>query len=298
MEIRLLRYFIAVANEQNISAAAKSLHISQPTLSRQLSDLEAELDTSLFIRGNRKITLTEEGVFLLTKAKEIVDLVDKTEANFNQPEEFISGEIYIGGGETEAMHFIAETLKDLRKDHSAIQFHLYSGNADDITDKLDSGLLDFGIVIEPTDKQKYDYMQLPDKDVWGVLMRRDSPLAHKKSIQAADLIDKSLIISRQTTVDNEISGWFGQNVKDLNIAGTYNLLYNAALMVEQGLGYALCLDKIINTSGESELCFKPLNPKLTAGLNIIWKKHQVFSSAASKFLEQIRYNIERHNQNE
>ena len=237
-----------------------------------------------------------EGMFLLTKAKEIVELVDKTEANFNQPAEIISGEIYIGGGETEAMHFIAESLKDLLKDYPAIQFHLYSGNADDIMEKLDSGLLDFGIVIEPTDKQKYDYMQLPAKDVWGVLMRNDSPLVHKPSIQPADLIDKPLIISRQTTVDNELSGWFGQNVQDLNITGTYNLLYNAALMVEQGLGYALCLDKIINTSGDSKLRFKPLNPKLHAGLNIIWKKHQVFSTAADKFLEQIRYNSEKYNQ--
>ncbi|MBM7601452.1 DNA-binding transcriptional LysR family regulator [Virgibacillus halotolerans] len=298
MEIRLLRYFIAVANQQNISAAAKHLHISQPTLSRQLSDLEAELDTTLFTRGNRKIILTEEGMFLLTKAKEIVELVDKTEANFNQPTEIISGEIYIGGGETEAMHFIAETLKGLLKDHPAIQFHLYSGNADDITDKLDSGLLDFGIVIEPTDKQKYDYMQLLAKDVWGVLMRKDSPLAHKPSIQPADLIDKLLIISRQTTVDNELSGWFGQDIKNLNITGTYNLLYNAAHMVEAGLGYALCIDKLINTSGDSKLCFKPLGPKLHAGLNIIWKKHQVFSTAASEFLDQIRYHIEKHNQNE
>jgi DNA-binding transcriptional LysR family regulator len=297
MEIRLLRYFIAVANQQSISAAAKSLHISQPTLSRQLSDLEVELGTSLFIRGNRKITLTTEGMFLLTKAKEIVRLVEKTEANFNQPSEIISGEIYIGGGETEAMHFIAETLKDLLKDHPAIQFHLYSGNADDIMDKLDNGLLDFGIVIEPTDKKEYDYMHLPAKDVWGVLMRKDSPLAHKTSIQPADLIDKPLIISRQTTVDNELSGWFGQNVKDLNITGTYNLLFNAARMVEKNLGYALCLDKLINTSGDSKLCFKPLNPKLHAGLNIIWKKHQVFSIAASKFLDQIRYNIEKYNQN-
>ncbi|WP_152658452.1 LysR family transcriptional regulator [Oceanobacillus sp. CFH 90083] len=298
MEIRLLRYFIAVANEQNISAAAQSLHISQPTLSRQLSDLEDELGTTLFIRGNRKITLTEEGIFLLTKAKEIVGLVDKTEANFNQPEELISGEIYIGGGETEAMHFIAKTLKDLRKDHPAIQFHLYSGNADDIRDKLENGLLDFGIVIEPTDKQKYDYIQLPAQDVWGVLMRKDSPLSHNQSIQASDLIDKPLIISRQTTVDNELSGWLGQNVKDLNITGTYNLLYNASRMVEADLGYALCIDKLINTSGDSNLCFKPLSPKLTASLNIIWKKHQIFSNAANKFLDQIRYNIEVYNQNE
>ncbi|MFC7686683.1 LysR family transcriptional regulator [Ureibacillus sp. GCM10028918] len=298
MEIRLLRYFIAVANHQSISAAAKYLHLSQPTLSRQLSDLESELGTPLFIRGNRKITLTTEGLFLLTKAKEIVRLVDKTEANFNQPTEIISGEIYIGGGETEAIRFIAEALKDLIQKHPDVQFHLYSGNADDIADKLDSGLLDFGIVIEPTDKQKYDFLQLPATDTWGVLMRKDSPLAKKEFIQPTDLIDKPLLISRQTTVDNEMTGWFGQDVKSLNIAGTYNLLYNAAIMVEEDLGYALCLDKLINTSGNSNLCFKPLNPRLKANLNIIWKKHQVFSHAAIKFLEQIRDNIEKCNRTE
>lgn len=298
MDIRLLRYFIAVANQRSISAAAKHLHISQPTLSRQLSDLEDELGTSLFIRGNRTITLTNEGMFLLTKAKEIVELVDKTKANFNQPEEMISGEIFIGGGETEAMHLIAETLKELLKEYPAIQFHLYSGNADDIMDKLDSGWLDFGIVIEPTDKQKYNYMHLPAEDVWGVLMRKDSPLAQKPSIQPADLLDKPLIISRQTTVDNELSGWFGQDVQDLHIAGTYNLLYNAARMVENDLGYALCLDKLINTTGDSKLCFKPLHPKLHAELNIIWKKHQVFSTAASKFLDQIRFNIKAQDRHE
>lgn len=291
MEIRLLRYFIAVANQQSISAAAQYLHLSQPTLSRQLSEFEKELGTPLFIRGNRKITLTDEGIFLLKKAKEIVELVDKTEANFNQPAEIISGEIYIGGGETEAMHLIAKTLKSLLKDYPSIQFHLFSGNADDIKDKLDSGLLDFGIVIEPTDKQKYDYVKLPATNVWGVLMRKDSPLADKPFIQPIDLLDKPLLISRQTAVSNELTGWFGQNIEDLNITGTYNLLYNAALMVEENLGYALCLDKLINTSGNSKLCFKPLNPRLEVNLNIIWKKHQVFSNAANKFLEQLRNHI-------
>ena len=269
VEIRLLRYFIAVANHQSISAAAKYLHISQPTLSRQLSDFEQELGTPLFIRGNRKITLTSEGLFLLTKAKEIVELVDKTKANFNQTTDIISGEIYIGGGETDAMRFIAQTLKDIRQDHPAVQFHLYSGNADDITEKLDNGLLDFGIVIEPTDKQKYDFLQLPATDTWGVLMRKDSTLANQDFIQPVDLIDKPLLISRQTTVDNELTGWLGQDIKNLHITGTYNLLFNAALMVEENIGYAICLDKLINTSGNSVLCFKPFKPRLKANLNII-----------------------------
>ncbi|MCW1240595.1 MULTISPECIES: LysR family transcriptional regulator [Bacillus] len=291
MEIRVLRYFIAVANEESISAAAKQLHLSQPTLSRQLKDLEMELGTNLFIRGNRKISLTEEGKYLFKKAKEIVDLADKTEANLKDSKEMISGEVYIGAGETEAMHLIAKTLKVLIKDYPNIRFHLYSGNADDIKSKLDSGLLDFGVVIEPTDKQKYEYAQLPAKDTWGVLMCKDSPLSDKQVISPVDLIDKPLFISRQSTVSNELTGWFGQSIDNLNIVATYNLLYNAALMVEEGIGYALCIDKIINTSGNSKLCFKPLQPKLEANLNIIWKKNQVFSNAAHAFINQLRNSI-------
>ncbi|PEL18877.1 LysR family transcriptional regulator [Bacillus wiedmannii] len=288
MEIRVLRYFIAVANEESISAAAKQLHLSQPTLSRQLKDLEMELGTDLFIRGNRKISLTEEGKYLFKKAKEIVDLADKTEANLKDSKEMISGEVYIGAGETEAMHLIAKTLKVLIKDYPNIRFHLYSGNADDIKSKLDSGLLDFGVVIEPTDKQKYEYAQLPAKDTWGVLMCKDSPLSDKQVISPVDLIDKPLFISRQSTVSNELTGWFGESIDNLNIVATYNLLYNAALMVEEGIGYALCIDKIINTSENSKLCFKPLQPKLEANLNIIWKKNQVFSNAAHAFINQLR----------
>ncbi|PEQ48679.1 LysR family transcriptional regulator [Bacillus thuringiensis] len=288
MEIRVLRYCIAVANEESISAAAKQLHLSQPTLSRQLKDLEMELGTDLFIRGNRKISLTEEGKYLFKKAKEIVDLADKTEANLKDSKEMISGEVYIGAGETEAMHLIAKTLKVLIKDYPNIRFHLYSGNADDIKSKLDSGLLDFGVVIEPTDKQKYEYAQLPAKDTWGVLMCKDSPLSDKQVISPVDLIDKPLFISRQSTVSNELTGWFGESIDNLNIVATYNLLYNAALMVEEGIGYALCIDKIINTSGNSKLCFKPLQPKLEANLNIVWKKNQVFSNAAHAFINQLR----------
>lgn len=293
MEIRVLRYFIAVANEQNISQAAKSLHLSQPTLSRQLHDLEEQLGTILFTRGNRKITLTEEGMYFLRKAKEIIELVDKTEANFMDPE-VVSGDIYIGAGETKAMQFIAKTWKELLKRYPTIHFHLYSGNADDITDKLDSGLLDFGIVIEPTDKQKYDYIQLSATDTWGVLMRKDSPLASKSSIAPDDLIDQALIISQQTTVSNELTGWLGRSIENLHIIGTYNLLYNAARMVEEGIGYALCIDKLVNTSENSKLCFKPLEPRLEVNLNMVWKKHQVFSNAAKKFWEQLKQDIDRY----
>ena len=288
MDIRVLRYFIAVATQENISAAANALHLSQPTLSRQLNNLEEELGTTLFVRGNRKITLTDEGMFLLDRAKEIVDLVEKTEANFNQESEIISGEIHIGAGETEAMQFIAQTIKKVVAHHPNIKFHLYSGNADDITTKLDSGLLDFGIVIEPANKQKYDYLKLPATDVWGVLMRKDSPLAEKAYIHPTDLLNKPLIISRQTAVSNELSGWLGKEIESLNVISTYNLLYNASLLVKENIGYALCIDKLINTSEESTLCFRPLSPKLEAGLNILWKKHQTFSSATKIFLTYLR----------
>lgn len=288
MDIRVLRYFIAVATQENISAAANALHLSQPTLSRQLNNLEEELGTTLFVRGNRKITLTDEGMFLLDRAKEIVDLVEKTEANFNQESEIISGEIHIGAGETEAMQFIAQTIKKVVAHHPNIKFHLYSGNADDITTKLDSGLLDFGIVIEPANKQKYDYLKLPATDVWGVLMRKDSPLAEKAYIHPTDLLNKPLIISRQTAVSNELSGWLGEEIENLNVISTYNLLYNASLLVKENIGYALCIDKLINTSEESTLCFRPLSPKLEAGLNILWKKHQTFSSATKIFLTYLR----------
>ncbi|MCR6786884.1 MULTISPECIES: LysR family transcriptional regulator [Bacillus cereus group] len=288
MDIRVLRYFIAVATQENISAAANALHLSQPTLSRQLNNLEEELGTTLFVRGNRKITLTDEGMFLLDRAKEIVDLVEKTEANFNQKSEIISGEIHIGAGETEAMQFIAQTIKKVVAHHPNIKFHLYSGNADDITIKLDSGLLDFGIVIEPANKQKYDYLKLPATDVWGVLMRKDSPLAEKAYIHPTDLLNKPLIISRQTAVSNELSGWLGEEIENLNVIGTYNLLYNASLLVKENIGYALCIDKLMNTSEESTLCFRLLSPKLEAGLNILWKKHQTFSSATKIFLTYMR----------
>lgn len=291
MDIRILRYFLAVAREESISHAAKALHVSQPTLSRQLADLETELGTTLFIRGNRRISLTEEGHFLVKKAKEIVALVDKTEANFKQPLGAITGEVTIGGGETEAMELIGKSLRSLLSEHPDIRFHLYSGNADDLMEKLDSGLLDFGVVIEPTNKQKYEFLHRPATDTWGVLMRRDSPLADQPSITPEHLADKPLLISRQSTVDNALTGWFGRDIQDLRIAGTYNLLFNASIMVKEGIGYALCLDKIIQTPVDGELIFRPLEPGLHAGLNLIWKKNQVFSAAAGRFLEHIRSTI-------
>lgn len=291
MDIRVLRYFLAVAEEGNITAAAGRLHVTQPTLSRQLKELESELNTTLFERGNRKIRLTAEGQFLFQKAKEMVSLMDKTITNFNKDKEIIGGDIFIGAGETRAMAGIAQAISELREAYPAVHVHMYSGNADEVKEKLDSGLLDFGIVIEPTDKEKYDFLQLGVTDTWGLLMRKDHPLAEKESIPATDLVDLPLLVSRQTTVSNEFSGWMNLHQEQLHIIGTYNLLFNAALMVEEGVGCALCIEGIINTTGNSILCFRPLTPSLGAPLHIIWKKNQVFSTASRAFLEKFKRNL-------
>lgn len=291
MELRVLRYFLAVAREESISAAAETLHLTQPTLSRQLMDLEEELGKKLFLRGNRKVTLTEDGVLLRKRAGEIVDLVEKTESEFHEPEEWIGGDIYIGGGETDAMRLIARAAKEFQALHPQVRYHLFSGNAEDVTERLDKGLLDFGVLIEPADLKKYDLMKLPATDVWGVLMPKDSPLAARGAVRKEDLWDLPLLVSRQSLGQNEIYTWLGRNAEALNIVTTYNLIYNAALMVEEGMGYALTLDRLVNTAGDSKLCFRPLEPRQEVGLDIVWKKYQVFSRATEKFLEYLQENF-------
>ncbi|AQU75148.1 LysR family transcriptional regulator [Priestia megaterium] len=292
MEIRVLRYFLAVAREGNITRAADVLHVTQPTLSRQLKDLEQELGKKLFIRSSHSVFLTDEGMLLRNRAEEIVNMVDKLEAEFSSMEETIGGDVYIGGGETEAMKHIARVAKDVQVRYPNIRYHLYSGNEEDITERLDKGLLDFGILIQPADISKYNYLNMPAKDVWGVVMRKASPLALKESIQAGDLLNVPLICSRQamkqTFSKNEFADWFGEDFHKLNIVTTYNLAYNAAIMVEEGIGYAITLDKIVNTSTASNLCFRPLQPRLESGLNIVWKKHHVLSAAANAFLKELQ----------
>lgn len=292
MEFRVLRYFLTVAREGSITGAANFLHVTQPTLSRQLKELEEELGKKLFIRKSHHIVLTEEGMILRKRAEEIIGMVVKVEEEFKSMEETIGGDIYIGGGETEAMKLIARIVKVLHFKYPTIRFHFYSGNSDDVTEQLDKGLLDFGILIQPADLSKYNYINIPATDVWGVIMRKDSPLARKNNIQKSDLLDVPLILSRQAIKPglsiNEFSEWFGDDYDKLNVITTYNLAYNAAILVEEGIGYAVTIDKIVNTSMESNLCFRPLAPRLESGLNIVWKKHQVFSNAANMFFEEIK----------
>ncbi len=291
MELRVLRYFLAVAQEENITAAAEILHITQPTLSKQLKDLENELGSTLFIRGKRKITLTDDGMFLRKHAHEIIALADKTESAFRNKHEFVGGDIYIGGGETIAVRYIAKALNELLKFYPNIRYHFVSGDGNDITEQLDKGLIDFALFVGLMDLKKYDHIILPTTDTWGLLLRNDHSLAEHKTITPNDLIGLPVLHSRQAFSQNELSGWLGYSPDKLNIIGTHNLVYNESIMVKEGLGCAVTLDGLANTSSENGLCFRPFEPKITARLVVAWKKYQVFSKPAELFLKKLQENL-------
>lgn len=295
MDVRVLRYFLAVTREESISGAAGFLHLTQPTLSRQLMDLEDELGKKLFIRSSRRITLTPEGMLLRKRAEEIVSLVEKTTAEFHSPKETVSGDIYLGAGETDGMRLIAKVINELQHDYPHIRYHLFSGNADDVTERLDKGLLDFGLLIAYPHLYKYDAIRLPAADVWGVLMRKDNPLAALEKIRPEDLRDMPLIVSKQTLGSRELSAWLKTDLEGLNIKMTYNLVYNASLMVQEGIGCALSLDKLVNITDDGSLCFRPLDPRLEAPLFIVRKRYQVFSKAAEVFLNKLLETFDREN---
>lgn len=294
MEFRLLEYFLAVAREQNITAAAESLHISQPALSTQLKALETELGKQLLIRGvkgSRKVILTEEGMILRKRAEEMVSLMRRTEEEISGSNETIAGNVFIGTGETETVRLFAQVAKKMQQKYPDIRYHISSGNAEHVLEYLDKGLIDFGLLFTEIDSQKYEAIPVPVKDTWGVLMRKDSSLAEKENICPEDLWDKPLIVSHQKGDDVYLNQWLQRKESELHIVATYNLLFNASLLVDEGLGYALCYDKLINTQGSS-LCFRPFSPRLEARGFIIWKKYQVFSKAAKYFLQCLNEMIE------
>ena len=288
MEIRDLEYFLTVAREGNITRAAEVLHMTQPPLSRQLRDLEEELGKQLFIRGKRRIVLTEEGQILRRRAEEVLELMERTRAEVMSSQEEIIGDIYIGCGETEGMRIIAKVIRVLQQSHPQLRVHLSSGNSEDLADRLDRGLFDFCVLFEPSDYTKYDRIRLPFRDRWGLLMRRDSPLAQKESILPDDLTGLPLIASRQSIAHNELSGWLGRDMGSLNVVATYNLLYNAKLLAEENVGCLLCLDRIVRDTESEELCFRPLEPQVEVGLELVWKKYPSFSRAAECFLNGLR----------
>lgn len=287
MEIRVLRYFLEAAREGNITRAAGRLHISQPTLSRQLKELEEELGKKLFIRSNYSIKLTDEGMLLRKRAEDILDMVDKTADEFRSLDDINGGDIHIGCAESDNIKYFSRILKKIQKKYPRIRCHIYSSGTDAVNERLERGLLDFAIIVQEVDLSKYNYLKMPSSDTWGLLMRKDSQLAQKPFIQPEDLLDLPLICSRQSMTE-EIQKWLGEMLDKLNIIATYDLLFNASVMVREGLGYALGFDNIIYTGQESPLCFRPLNPALKSPMHIIWKKYQVFTPVASVLLEEMK----------
>ncbi len=292
MEFRVLQYFLAIAREQSISLAAKSLHLSQPTLSRQIKALEQELGKQLFVRSNKTITLTEEGMLLRKRAEEIAQLINKTKEEITLSNETISGNIYIGAGETEGIRHIAKVAKKLQSKYPLVYFHIVSGDKITVIDELEKGLIDFALVFGEIDSSKYDYLALPSIDKFSVMMRKDDALANLDIITPEDLFDKPLIVSRQIVQDSNLAQLFNCDEKRLNIVATYNLLFNGSLMVDEGMGYALCFDKIINVTGNSNLCLRPLSIQIMPKMSLVWKKYQVFTKVSKKFLNAMQKDIE------
>jgi len=287
MEIRVLKYFLAVAREESVLRAAESLHLSQPTLSRQLMDLEHELGKKLFIRGARHITLTEEGMLLRSRAEEIVDLCDKTTAEIAADED-IGGDVYIGAGETEAMRLIAKTAKKIQNDHPNICFHIFSGHAETVSERLDKGLIDFGLLLDIEGGSKYEQLSLPAADRFGLLMRKDSTLAKKDKIDIGELHSLPLIVPAQSHFNKAQERRVKNIISKQRIVATYNLIYNASLLVEEGLGCALCLDDLIKITEDGPLCFVPISGVGEIRSFVVWKKNRVFSKAAKLFLERMQ----------
>ena len=287
MEIRVLRYFLETAREGNMTRAAERLFISQPTMSKQLKELENELGTKLFIRSNYSIKLTEAGMLLKERAEDILSLVEKTEAEFRSLEETNSGDIYVGAPESEAMSLFANVVRDLQKVYPKIRCNIYSGDLESVCDRLDKGLLDFAIVLSYVDLSKYQFLTIPAQDTWGVLMRREDPLARKTSLSVAELKGLPLICSKQW-IDQEFPQWFGPATGDANIVATYNLAYNGSVMTKAGLGYAIVLDHLIDTGPTSDLVFRPLPDVPPLELYVIWRKYQTFTPAAELLMKMLQ----------
>lgn len=297
MDIRVLRYFLAVCREKNITRAAGFLHIAQPSLSKQLMELENELGKKLLIRGKREITLTDEGILLRKRAEEIISLVEKTKKEISQNTETLGGEISIGGGQSE---IIAQVAACLSTKYPDVKFNLLSGDAVEICERLDHGTLDFAILIEPIDVLKYEYISIPQRNCFGLLMRKDCSLANKTNIQPKDIENIPLIIPKRQGLQRDLADWSGKNIEELNIIATFNVIYNnSTLLVKNGLGYAFSLDNVLDSNEkynkDNLLCFRPFYPRMEIQLGLVWKKYQVFSKPAEKFLELLKEYIAKNN---
>lgn len=291
MELRVLRYFLAVAQKRNITKAAQELLISQPTLSKQLADLEDELGVQLFIRGHRQITLTDEGEYLQTRAREITQLAEQTALNI-KGQEVISGTISIGAGESIAMERIMRVLSEIIKDYSDVKVRLISGNADEIETALQHGSIDFAVLMANRSLDNYHHLQIPESDRWGLVMRKDDSLANKAEITPEDLAALPLLMSEQAIEEHRFQSWWGNLDRKMNIIGTYSLVFNAQLMVAQGSAYLVTFDHLINNANNSQLTFRPLAPALIETTNVIWKKNVTQSKAAQLFIKRLMASLD------
>ena len=290
MELRHLRYFLAVAREGNVTRAAASLHVTQPTLSRQLADLEQELGRELLLRESRGVTLTDDGMWLRKRAEEIVALADRTEREMMADDSQVEGDVWVGGGETRTMELVARAMKSISQDHPGVRLRLHSGNADDVIERVDKGLLDFGVILGRTPESRFDHIQLPSRECWGVLVRNDDPLATKSLVTMEDLSTRRLIVSNQPADANQSMSEIEQMLGPLqaNVVATYTLLYNASLLVEEGFGIALCLDGIVATGVGTPFAFVPTQMQPAIQTHLIWKRFQPQSRAASLFLRELK----------
>ncbi|MDE7120894.1 MAG: LysR family transcriptional regulator [Oscillospiraceae bacterium] len=287
MEIRVLRYFMEIAREENMTKAAEQLHISQPALSKEIKKLEEELGHPLFIRTNKNMRLTDEGILLKKRVRDILEMVDKTTEEFNSLDSITGGEIRIGCAESIQIKYLARTIKLFKEKYPNFIFHIFSGDTEAVAERLDHGLLDLAVIVEPPNLSKYNYLPVPESDKWGVVMRRDSHLAKKSELTFDDIYGLPLFVSEQS-IKADFPRWCGENTEKLNIAGTFNLAFNGSVFVREGLGYLLTFENLVNTSEESELCFCPIVPLLKTKMYIIWKKYQIFSPIAELFLKKLK----------
>lgn len=290
MEIRVLRYFLEIARIGNMSRAAETLHVSQPTLSKQMKELEEELGKKLFRRGSVGLTLTDEGMLLRKRAEDILDIVNKTADEFSALDTVTGGEVHIGCAESHQIKYLARIIKKFRNDYPQFRYHLTSGNTEQVVERLDRGLIDFAFIVEPPNLSKYNYMEIPETNTWGLVMKKDDRLAAKSFIEIDDLIGLPLICSAQA-MQVDIPRWCGEKADMLDISGTINLAYNGSVFVKEGVGYMLTFDHLIDTGVNSPLTFRPLQPSLNTKMYVIWKKYQVFTPISELLLNEIKSKV-------
>ena len=287
MDTKILKNFLQIANDGNMTKSSEFLKISQPTLSRQIQGLEKELGIKIFERGNHKMSLTTEGLILSQRAEEILTIARKTESEFKNTGEIVKGDVHIGCAESCEMSSFINKVKTLNKKHPFVKFHFYSGDTKDVEILMSKGILDMAVIVQDVDMIKYNCIKLPSSDIWGAVIRKDSPLALKKTLELDDIIPYPIIVSRQG-LETDLMPMFGEKKKELKVVATYNLFYNASVMVKEGLGVAITLSGLINTDDDYPLCFRPITPIIKSPLYVIWKKYQTLTTAAKLLIDELK----------